>query len=554
MDSDKIAHEVFGAYSFGQNSYGELCHNDTVDRTLPTPISFCHNVKILDVACGNEQTAFLFETGDVFTCGYNDSGQCGIGSTSRVQSLRLVPALVTEDIAHIRSANGCEHLTAISRSGALYTFGFNSRGQLGHGSTNPITTPTKIKDLASYHVVEVACSYFHTIVMTMEGTLYAFGRNDLGQLGIDDGMDRHVPVPLTYFNSRPVLAVACGQHHTVVSLTNGGVVAFGKNDHGQLGTGYTLDYHASPSLLAAPLDSLVVPSLACGYYHTIALAEHGSVYSFGRNDYGQLGHGHRHHLSEPTLIKALAKTHAVQVTCGCYHTLVLSEDGKVYPFGRNNHGQLGLGNLIDCTSPQIIASLRDKFVVKVASGFYHSICLTATKNSVGSRMDTSHTLCQDLGKLVNNPMRSDLVFVLSGVQIHAHSCVVMARCEPLEKMLGGRMIEGSLSEINIPDYSPEVFQVFLEYLYTDEVASIQTTEPDAVFLLELLALADQYLVQRLCSMCERIILKRLSLENVVLVLQNAHFRNTPLLKKRCVEFVMDHFGQVIALELASGAL
>lgn len=187
-------------------------------------------------------------------------------------------------------------------SGELYTFGFNSRGQLGHGSTTSISTPTKLEDLASHHVVEVACSYFHTVVMTLEGNLYAFGRNDLGQLGIDDGMDRHVPVPLSYFNCRPVLAVACGQHHTVVSLASGGVVAFGKNDHGQLGTGDTSDYHTSPSLLAAPLDSLIVPSLACGYYHTAALAENGLIYSFGRNDYGQLGHGHRQHLSEPTVL------------------------------------------------------------------------------------------------------------------------------------------------------------------------------------------------------------------------------------------------------------
>lgn len=190
---------------------------------------------------------------------------------------------------------------------------------------------------------------------------------------------------------------------------------------------------------------------------------------------------------------------------------MLSKDGKVYPFGRNNHGQLGLGNLLDCTSPQIIASLRDKFVVKVlhfdsnseaeltslqvASGFYHSICLTATKASTESALHTHHTLCHDLGELVNNPMRSDVVFLLSNVRLHAHSCILMARCEPLEKMLDGRMIEGSLSEIRIPDYSvrlqsrrritsdmndvqPEVFEVFLEFLYTDEVQSIQMSKPD----------------------------------------------------------------------------
>lgn len=64
-------------------------------------------------------------------------------------------------------------------------------------------------------------------------------------------------------------------------------------------------------------------------------------------------------------VEALARIRIVQVACGCYHTLALSDDGKVYPFGRNNHGQLGLETSLDCLSPQIIPSLRNTFVRKV---------------------------------------------------------------------------------------------------------------------------------------------------------------------------------------------
>lgn len=104
-------------------------------------------------------------------------------------------------------------------SGTLYTVGFNSRGQLGHGTTTSTAEPTAVQELSGKHVIDVACSYFHTAVVTAEGELYACGRNDFGQLGTKDGVDKHVPHPVSYFFRHPVLAVACGQHHTVVALS-----------------------------------------------------------------------------------------------------------------------------------------------------------------------------------------------------------------------------------------------------------------------------------------------------------------------------------------------
>ena len=87
----------------------------------------------------------------------------------------------------------------------------------------------------------------------------------------------------------------------VVGLGDGGVVAFGKNDHGQLGLGSTSERVVSPTRLAPPLDRAMVPQLSCGYHHTAIVTIDGAVYTFGRNDYGQLGLGHRLHMSRPTV-------------------------------------------------------------------------------------------------------------------------------------------------------------------------------------------------------------------------------------------------------------
>lgn len=110
-------------------------------------------------------------------------------------------------------------------SGSLFTVGFNGRGQLGHGSTLSTAEPAPVLRLAEKHVVDVACSYFHTAVVTSGGELYTCGRNDFGQLGTDDGSDgdgagdKHFPHPVSYSFRHPVLTVACGQHHTLASLS-----------------------------------------------------------------------------------------------------------------------------------------------------------------------------------------------------------------------------------------------------------------------------------------------------------------------------------------------
>ncbi|KAG2790486.1 hypothetical protein PC129_g780 [Phytophthora cactorum] len=554
-DDEDTGDEDTGVFSFGQNTYGELALGDTNDRSNPTRVDLGRSSSanlIVDVACGNEQTAILFENGDVFTCGYNDSGQCAIGTTERVPSLRFSPGLSSNRTVRVFSGNGSEHLAALSANGNLYTVGFNMRGQLGLGTATTVTKATLVEELAGKRVVDVACSYFHTAIAMDNGDLYACGCNDYGQLGLGDHSGQLVPRPVEYFFRHAVLAVACGQHYTVASLRDGGVVAFGKNDHGQLGLDRVSEPVLQPTRLAQPLDSAVVPQLSCGYHHTAIVTEDGAIYTFGRNDYGQLGLGHKLHMARPTHIESLSRMRITQVACGCYHTLALSDDGKVFPFGRNNHGQLGLETSMDCLSPQLISTLRNKTVVKVAAGFYHSVCLVGTPKGGHTPTNGSGTLGGDLRKMLNNSTRSDVAFVLEGRPLFAHSCILVARCEPLEKMLDGRMKEGSQPEIVIPEYSYDVFATLMEFLYTDQVAALASPDLTADFALELHALADQYLVTSLRSACENALLQILSVENVVIIVESAHFRNAFTLKKRCLGFIMDHFARVIATQAFVG--
>ena len=200
----------------------------------------------------------------------------------RVMDLSPVRGLESKRVVALASGNGCEHVSAITDAGELYTWGYNARGQCGQDSTNPITEPTRVAALSTKVVRLVASSYFHTVVATESDEVWAFGRNDFGQLGIADGHDKHAPTLVSSLRDRQVLAIACGQYHTVLSLAYGGCYAFGKNDYGQLGL-ESPDVRATPVLISEPLSDEVVTQLACGYYHTLALTGEGKVYSFGRS-------------------------------------------------------------------------------------------------------------------------------------------------------------------------------------------------------------------------------------------------------------------------------
>jgi RCC1 and BTB domain-containing protein len=405
-----------------------------------------------------------------------------------------------------------------------------------------------IEGLFGKYIVKVACSYYHTVAVTEEDEVFSFGRNDYGQLGQGDTSDKHSPFRIDTLRGRPVQAIACGQYHTVISFVGGGMVAMGKNDYGQLGT-EDPSPRKRPVQVVAPLAEAVITNIGCGYYHTVVLTREGQVYCFGRNDYGQLGLGHKENSWQPKQVTHLESRRIVQVTCGCYHTLTLTDDGLLFPFGRNNHGQLGCHDTSDSLVPIQVdtLALAGVKVAQVAAGFYHTVVLTGPPLKQQQRA-VNRSLSADLRRILNNPLRSDVTFLVEGQPIYAHRCIIMARCEPLERMLNGPMMESTQREIVIHDQQYLVFLGLLEYLYTDNVDSLNPkgSHVDIDYALDLLAVADQFLVGSLKRKCEMAIKRSINVENVSFMLQTADERQANALRRKCFDFVLHHFGQVIA--------
>ena len=281
-------------WSCGQNTYGELGQGDCTLRKNFTKVNFLEGKGIVSVGAGNEHTVFVCEDGKVFVTGYNDNGQCGLGHTEQLKQPQQVVALEGEDIAQVFVYNGCEHSLAVTRDGKLYSFGYNYRGQLGHGSTTIESVPRLVKGLLSRKVVLAACSYHHSVMLCADGALFSCGRNDVGQLGHGDTIDKKSPQQVQsigHARDGAITGISCGQFHTVVIAASGAAYAAGKNDYGQIGLDGPDSVKVFTKIPGAP-DGDGIKQASCGYYHTLFLTQNGIVLGTGRNDYGQLGLGH----------------------------------------------------------------------------------------------------------------------------------------------------------------------------------------------------------------------------------------------------------------------
>ena len=193
-----------------------------------------------------------------------------------------------EFFSQVYAFNGCEHTFAVTNSGTLHACGYNYRGQLGLGNTNSESYLSPVKSLRHKRVANVACSYHHSLVICSDGSAYSFGRNDSGQLGLGDYLDRKQPTLIESIDTSARKA-ACGQFHSIMLNEVGEVLSCGKNDYGQLALTKRDVSHTFTKIEDIPFNKKII-HICCGYYHTLLLSYSGHMYGCGRNDYGQLGY------------------------------------------------------------------------------------------------------------------------------------------------------------------------------------------------------------------------------------------------------------------------
>jgi len=329
---------------------------------------------------GDQFTGGLIERsvgGDVYGWGLNDYGQLGTGNFESVPVPSLVPVLRNKNITRISA--GSEHGIALSKEGLAWSFGRNEGGQLGLSDSTlsfcdqksiqsncdgprpaRMRFPSSLSDLWGEHVVDISSMWDHNLAVTRSGWTYAWGRNSHGQLGTGDTRDQNVPTKVRNSKSYRFVMARTGGSHSIGLSAWGEVYMWGLGASGQLGqdiaglgTRSTSPRLSLEPIVVVALKGKMVIQVAAGWSHCMALTADGEAWVWGGNAYGQLGLGDKFDRFGP--VKVQDSIHGmgaqigfcVSIAGGHGHTLWVNASGLVYSAGRNDGGQLGVGDSID---------------------------------------------------------------------------------------------------------------------------------------------------------------------------------------------------------------
>ncbi|XP_017205802.1 RCC1 and BTB domain-containing protein 2 isoform X2 [Oryctolagus cuniculus] len=211
-------------FTWGHNAYSQLGNGTTNHGLVPCQISTnLSNKQVIEVACGSYHSLVLTSDGEVFAWGYNNSGQVGSGPTANQPIPRRVTGcLQNKVVVNIACGQMCS--MAVVDTGEVYVWGYNGNGQLGLGSGGNQPTPCRVAALQGIRVQRVACGYAHTLVLTDEGQVYAWGANSYGQLGTGNKSNQSYPTPVVVEKDRIIEIAACHSTHTSAAKTQGGHV------------------------------------------------------------------------------------------------------------------------------------------------------------------------------------------------------------------------------------------------------------------------------------------------------------------------------------------
>ncbi len=334
------------------------------------------------LAIGEVHTCAIDPANVMYCWGYNISGQLGDGSNIDKTVATPVDTSGALNGLTIKSASaGRLHTCAIASNSQLYCWGRNSYGQLGTGTTDDSWVPAPVSGaLSGQKVGSVALGRYHTCAGSNK-TLYCWGDNTFGQLGNNTYVESLLPYKVDtsgVLNGLNPIHGEVGIGHTAVIMSDGKVYSWGRNNYGQLGNGTTTD---SPVPVAVNWSGVLAGKTAkalalnTGSDNSCIIASDDRLYCWGKNAFGQLGNGTTTDSNVPVAVDMsgdlVGKT-IKQAAVGGDHTCALASDDKLYCWGKNSSGQLGTGNTTQHLVPVPVDGPSGLKVQFTDNGFNHT--------------------------------------------------------------------------------------------------------------------------------------------------------------------------------------
>ena len=330
-------------WTWGNGSSGRLGNANITNRSTPVT-TFAGGNNWKQVSSGTNHTAAVKTDGTLWTWGENDNGRLGDGDNAGNinRSTPVTTFAGGTDWKQVSAGNA--HTAAIKTDGTLWTWGAGNNGRLGTNNTTNRSTPvTTFAGGTDWK--QVSAGNAHTAAIKTDGTLWTWGRGTFGGLGSNDTTDRSTPVT-TFAGGTNWKQVSSGNNHTAAIKTDGTLWTWGFGNTGQLGTNDTTTRSTPVTTFAGGTDWKQVSS----GYHTAAIKTDGTLWTWGFGNFGRLGTNDLTSRSTPVTTFA-GGTNWKQVSAGGRHTAAIKTDGTLWTWGRGNYGQLGTNDAISRSTP-----------------------------------------------------------------------------------------------------------------------------------------------------------------------------------------------------------
>jgi alpha-tubulin suppressor-like RCC1 family protein len=334
-----------------------------------------------NLVAGDSFTMVNKPDGTVWTWGDDSRGQQGDDQANN-------PAAVPQEVPDISGVTAVaaagDHALAVTSDGSVWAWGADDVSQSGDGGTTDLLVPTEISGLSN--IISVYAGQLNGFAVDNSGNLYAWGDNTNGQLG--DGTNNSESAPEAITSVTGVTKIASSPNFTLALKSDGTVWATGSNADGELGDGTQNDenfFQQVPNLSG-------VVDIAIGSGHALALLSNGTVWSWGYGGDGELGNGNYNSSSFPQQILGLPAAVAVEAVNS--QSFVILADGTIRCFGYDGQGQLGMGATVqDQTTPVTPAGVGN--VLLLAAGSYHTVICTSTGAFYGWGDNTRYRVGED---------------------------------------------------------------------------------------------------------------------------------------------------------------
>jgi alpha-tubulin suppressor-like RCC1 family protein len=325
-----------GTYCWGRNEDGQLGLGADHSPAVFSPRRLLRALPYLQLCAGEQHSCGLRADGRIDCWGGNGQGQLGLGDTLE----RDEPTVLRSDVDFKAIACGGEQTCAIGEDDRLYCWGDNFEGQGGQNDaagSPDLLVPTRV-DLPP-GIAQVSVGQGHVCALSSTGTIYCWGRNTKAQLGLGRGAELQIRKPTPHAGGATYAAVAAAQVHSCAVRKDRRLFCWGDSVDGLLGLGPDasgLVY--DPTQVGSFTD---YQSVQANWFHSCALRAGGALWCWGRNQEGQLGLGDLTLRDQPTLVSGLEGVGSLAV--GHFHTCA-AQRSAIYCWGENREGQLGLGD------------------------------------------------------------------------------------------------------------------------------------------------------------------------------------------------------------------